>query len=50
MTITDKDLLRLERRMRRRGQRAILRIVMQTVPIRKAGSKNTVYKTKVKIV
>jgi hypothetical protein len=44
MTLDDKAILRLEKRMRRRGQRAVLRIVMQTVPIRKAGSKTTIYR------
>jgi hypothetical protein len=46
MTLDDNAIRRLEKRMRRRGQRAILRIVMTTVPIRKANSKTIVYKTR----
>lgn len=46
MTLTDRDVLRLEKRMRRRGKRPVLHIVLRTVPIRKAGSKTTMYKTK----
>lgn len=51
MTITDSDIKRLQKRIRRRGPRvSYIRILYKTVPIRKAGSTAITYKTKVCMV
>jgi len=47
MTLEDATIKRLTKHIKRRGPRAVIRLDYKTVPIRKQGSKTTVYKTHV---